>query len=102
MAWSEELSEADLVIIKPFLNRNLYKTKGYTLDLCGGISRCGKVLQDYSHTIDVLDIKPSFELMPPGLNGQLIQCNLTEIGQYCESEKYDLIFGNWSLCYISD
>ena len=40
--------------------------------------------------------------MPKGIEGELYQCNLTKIDQFCEESKYDLVFGNWALCYISD
>ena len=40
--------------------------------------------------------------MPKGIEGKLYQCNLTKIDQFCVESKYELVFGNWALCYISD
>ena len=42
------------------------------LDICGGIGRNGELLKHHFTKIDILDLEPSFELVPIEKQGKLI------------------------------
>lgn len=70
------------------------------LDLLGGISRYGKVLESLFDEIDIFDLKPSFGDINPGKRGRLIAGNLINLSPFALWANYDCIFANWALCYV--
>ena len=78
------------------------KFDGRTIDLCGGMGRCAKVLEKYSDKIDVHDLNPRNSRITESKRGDMITCDLRKIGGHCKENTYDLVFGNWALCYLND
>ena len=90
MAHNSKFSKRDMQITTEFLKPILDDIRGETvLDLCGGISRCGRMLSEIYKRIDIFDLAPSFGTIPPEKQGRLIKANLKDIGNYLEYQKYD-------------
>ena len=101
MAHDDNFSNIDIKLTLDFLSTIKNRCCGEkALDLCGGISRCSEILCPLFDMIDVCDLQPSFGDMPQEKRGELIVSNLKDIKYYMEYGEYDVIFGNWALCYI--
>ena len=66
------------------------------------MGRCAQVLEEFSHTIDILDINPGISRIRESKRGFTIKADLRDIGKHCTSNMYDIVFGNWALCYLND
>ena len=101
MAHSKIFSKKDIKITMDFLNSIRKRIQGgRVLDLCGGISRYGKVLESLFDEIDIFDLKPSFGDIEPGKQGRLMRGNLINLSPFALWANYDCIFANWALCYL--
>ena len=101
MAHSNDFHIKDLKAIKSFIKHFRNDLKGERLlDLCGGMGKIGSALQNRYDYIDVFDISPSFGDIEAEKRGKLIRFNLKDIGDLQIYEEYDLVFGNWALCYV--
>ena len=102
MAHSHEASLEDLNDINKFMDKYMKEREGRCIDLCGGMGRCAKVLEKFADTIDVLDLVPGNSRITERKRGEKITCDLRHISEHCQENTYDLVFGNWALCYLND
>ena len=102
MADNREASQEDLDSITKFLKQHLVPKYGRCIDLCGGMGRCGQMLEEFADTIDILDINPGNSRIRESKRGITIKADLRDIGQRCDDSTYDMVFGNWALCYLND
>lgn len=66
------------------------------------MGRCAQMLEEYVDTIDILDINPGNNRLRESKRGLTIKADLRDIGEHCDENMYDLVFGNWALCYLND
>ena len=85
MANDKEFHKKDIKITKKFLSFLRPQIEGgIVLDICGGNSRCGKLLSRMYDKIDVFDIKPNFGKLADDKRGDLIPGNLKDYGMLVE------------------
>jgi hypothetical protein len=80
MAHNKNFSRKDISITECFIDSiKQHLHGGRVLDLCGGIARCGNVLEEHFDLIDVLDLKPSFGNISQIKQGRLFKGNLKNL-----------------------
>ena len=60
------------------------------------------MLEEFSVTVDILDINPGNSRLRENKRGQIIKADLRDIDKHCDPNMYDIVFGNWALCYLND